>query len=149
MLRPLIELLGLPQPTLLSDLVTYLYRTMKKAPQLLGVDGVGLMLADDFGRLRVVGFSDVFAARVEEAQVAVDAGPGVESYTTGEPVAVYDINEQPGYGALRERMTTSGMRALLSCPIHAGHAVIISTPRCALRTHGHKQRSAPPRSTPN
>jgi GAF domain-containing protein len=122
-LAPLLDLLGHPRPQL-EELATQLDRAVKAAPAVLAVDGVGLMLADGAGEVRVVGFSDELVAQVERAQAAVKVGPGPESLRIGESVAVQDINDEPHYGALRELLVPTDMRAVLSCPIFVGKTVI-------------------------
>lgn len=68
------------------DVVDFLQMLAHRCVQLLDVDAAGLMLADQYGRLRVVASSTERARLVELFQLQNDEGPCLECYRSGAPV---------------------------------------------------------------
>jgi GAF domain-containing protein len=100
-----------------------LAHTVQVAVDVLRVDSVGLMLLDEHGTLRAVGFTDDQAAVLEATQARVRRGPGIDTMDTAATVAVADLAVVPAYAALWAGVSGSGLRAVLSCPIWAAGAV--------------------------
>lgn len=73
-----------------------LYRLTDQSLDLLAVDGAGISLGDDAGRLRFVTATGDDVVRVEEAQVGFQEGPCHDAFETGRRVVVDDLRELPG-----------------------------------------------------
>lgn len=101
-----------------------LAQSVQVAVDVLRVDSVGLMLLDEHGALQAVGFTDDEAAVLEATQARVRHSPGRETIDTAATVAVADLALVPAYAALWAGVAASGLRAVLSCPIWAGGAVV-------------------------
>jgi hypothetical protein len=101
-----------------------LAHTVQVAVDVLRVDSVGLMLLDEHGTLQAVGFTDEHAAVLEATQARVRQGPGLDTMDTAVTVGVADLAMVPAYAALWAGVSRSGLRAVLSCPIWAGGAVV-------------------------
>ena len=101
-----------------------LAHTVQVAVDVLRVDSVGLMLLDEHGTLQAVGFTDDPAAVLEATQARVRQGPGLDTMDTATSVAVADLANVAAYAALWAGVSASGLRAVLSCPIWAGGAVV-------------------------
>lgn len=110
-----------------------LHATLAAAPQVLGVDQVGLMLLDERGVLRVVGMSDDGSAAVELVQHELGAGPAFDAVGRAEAVPVADLATDHRYHELWRRLvvlrgdgerTGVRVRAVLSVPVPVGGAVI-------------------------
>lgn len=73
------------------DLIEFLYTLVDRCVELLDVSAVGLMLADERGRLRVVASSTEETRLLELFQLQNDQGPCLESYRSGLPVDDADL----------------------------------------------------------
>jgi GAF domain-containing protein len=105
-----------------QDLVQYLDRVLRAAQEVLGVDGVGLMLLDERDRLRVVGASDAAGAALERGQQQIGAGPAIDCIRAAATVTVVDVADRVDYAALwhwlrRESGVADVPRAVLSAPV--------------------------------
>lgn len=87
------------------------------AVELLGVDGIGVMLLDEDDVLRAVGSTDRSAAILEEVQAELHSGPGVDCTSRGESVAVSDLASDPAYADLWARVQHTRVRAVLSAAV--------------------------------
>jgi GAF domain-containing protein len=96
-------------------------RTMQQitsaAKALLGVDGAGLMLADERGELRWATASDQQTQIVEEGQERLGQGPCVNAFAEHAPMAMRDATKEPHWGKITDVVTGQDMRAGLSVPI--------------------------------
>lgn len=73
------------------DLVDFLHTVATRSQQTLGVDAVGLLLADNHGGLNVVAASGAQAQVLELFQLQHDEGPCPDCYRTGLPVKCPDL----------------------------------------------------------
>lgn len=78
------------------DLVDVLHLIAVRAQQILGVDAVGLLLADSHGGLSVVAASSELARVLELSQVQNTEGPCQDCFRTGQPVSSADLNSAIG-----------------------------------------------------
>lgn len=122
-LQPLLQLIESGRPAV-QAVVDRLHQVIAAAAAVLGVDSVGLMLLDEHGVPRVAGASDEFADALEAAQANIGQGPGIDSLRDGCIIAVDDLAAAGDYVGLWQRLGTSGMRAVLSCPVRAGGDVV-------------------------
>ncbi|HLI24094.1 MAG TPA: GAF and ANTAR domain-containing protein [Acidimicrobiales bacterium] len=91
---------------------------------LFNLDGAGVMLADPEQALRTVMVTDERGASLERAQESAGGGPCVDAYVYGRPTPCRDVHSDPRYTAVSERMSRSGVHAVLGVPIRlAGNPV--------------------------
>jgi GAF domain-containing protein len=100
-----------------GDLERQLERAVATAVAVLGVDGAGLMLLDDRGRLRLVGASDAAARALELSQHRLDAGPCVDATRGRVMVLVADLERDGRWPGLWELLVEHGVRGVMSAPI--------------------------------
>jgi GAF domain-containing protein len=122
-------------PDGLSDqaMIERLDRVIDAAEHVLEVDGVGLMLLDEHGVLRVVGATDAAGDALERGQLRLEVGPAIECMRQDDAVMVADLADEENYAALwqwlvadsrREDLAGVPVRAVLSVPVRvAGRAV--------------------------
>jgi PAS domain S-box-containing protein len=102
---------------------------------LLGVDGIGLMLADSQGRLRVAGGSDEAVLAFLRAQEHAVKGPGVHAFLLERAVQTGDLARDPRWPQLADAATIHGIGAALAVPVGlyggpVGACLVVSaTPR--------------------
>ena len=107
-----------------SALASRLARVVDSAVEVLGVDGVGLMLLDQHDALRTAGFTGLPTSALERIQIELDEGPGIDASRRGTTIAVSDLADSPGYGELWRRVSGTGIRAVLSSPVWVWGSVI-------------------------
>jgi len=113
-----------PEDEVESALADRLARVVESAVEVLGVDGVGLMLLDQHDSLRTAGFTSLPASTLEHVQVELGEGPGIDASERAESVAVADLAEVPRYARLWRRVADSGVRAVLASPVRVWGSVI-------------------------
>jgi GAF domain-containing protein len=105
------------------------------AAEVLRVDSVGAMLLDPGGSLRLIGASDALARAMENTQIELDDGPGIEATRTGRDVAVADLARAGRWQVLAERLVPIGGGAVLSSPIRVHDAVVGNLNAIARQPH--------------
>jgi hypothetical protein len=78
-----------------QDLARAMQQLVSAAKALLGVDGAGLMLADERGDLRWATASDQQTQIVEEGQERLGQGPCVNAFAEHAPMAMRDAAKEP------------------------------------------------------
>src|SRR6476660_8997652 len=73
------------------DVVDLTTELTERCAQLLDVTAAGFLLADAFGRLRLLAATSEQAHELELFQLQADEGPCVDCYATGQPVSVADL----------------------------------------------------------
>ena len=76
------------------DLVDFLHLVTVRSQQALGVDAVGLLLADNHGGLNVIAASSEQARVLELFQLQNAEGPCLDCYRTGRPVSCPDLQTE-------------------------------------------------------
>jgi GAF domain-containing protein len=99
------------------DLRRAMQQLTSAAKALLGVDGAGLMLADERGELRWATASDQQTQIVEEGQERLGEGPCVNAFAEHAPMAMRDATKEPHWGKITDVVTGQQMRAGLSVPV--------------------------------
>jgi GAF domain-containing protein len=99
------------------DLVGAMQQVANAAKTLLGVDGAGLMLADERGELRWATASDQQTQIIEEGEERLGEGPCVNAFAEHAPMAMRDAAKEPHWGAITNVVTGQEMRAGLSVPV--------------------------------
>ncbi|HEV3464706.1 MAG TPA: ANTAR domain-containing protein [Actinomycetota bacterium] len=90
---------------------------MDAGVRLLGVDGVGLMLADTQGRLCAAGGSDEPAMAFLRAQEHASKGPSVHAFLLERPVQAADLTGDTRWAPLADAAAVHGVGAALAAPI--------------------------------
>ena len=99
------------------DLPRAIQQIVGAAKALLGVDGAGLMLADERGELRWATASDQQTQIISEGQERLGQGPCVNAFAEHTPMAMRDATKEPHWGKITDVVTGQEMRAGLSAPI--------------------------------
>ena len=99
------------------DLALAMQQLASAAKALLGVDGAGLMLADERGELRWATASDQQTQIIEEGQERLGEGPCVNAFAEHAPMVMRDAAKEPHWGAITDVVTGQEMRAGLSVPV--------------------------------
>ena len=105
--------------TLTTDYVATpgLDRLMSIVPDEIGVDGAGIMLADDEDELRFVSASDETVRLIERFQVETGEGPCVAASRTGEMVFIPDVAADERFPRFSGLAVDAGMAAVHSFPM--------------------------------
>ena len=100
-----------------QDLARAMQQLASAAKALLGVDGAGLMLADERGELRWAAASDQQTQIIEEGKEGLGQGTCVNAFAEHAPMAMRDATKEPQWGKITDVVTSQEMRAGLSVPI--------------------------------
>lgn len=106
--------------TLVTDYIAEeaLDQLMATVPEEMGVDGAGIMLADDDDELRFVSASDETVRLIERFQLEAHEGPCVLAATTGQMVLADDLQEGDArFPAFAELAVAAGLRSVHSFPM--------------------------------
>jgi ANTAR domain/GAF domain len=74
------------------DLIDFLHLVASRAAALVGAPAVGILLADERGKLQFVAGSQAVAEMLERLQIHNDEGPCPEAFRTGVPVSHADLS---------------------------------------------------------
>ena len=85
--------------------------------ELFGVDGSGVMLADEGGDLRYAVATDPTSKELEDAQLATGEGPCVDTYVNDELALSPDIYSDDRWQRLTERLAHRRVRGVLGVPV--------------------------------
>lgn len=77
------------------DAIDFLHTLTERCAELLEVDAVGILLADQRGALSLVAASTEQARLLELFQLQDEEGPCLDCFHTGQPVACADLAEEP------------------------------------------------------
>jgi GAF domain-containing protein len=102
-----------------------LRRIVDACAQLFGLDGSGVMLADEQGALRFVVTTDAAGRRaLEDAQRDTGQGPCVDTFVGDEPTSCESMGADARYPALAARLSGQTVDAVLSVPLRLSHTVV-------------------------
>lgn len=87
------------------------------AAALLPIDGAGVSLADENGKLGFVAASDETIQHIERLQAELGDGPCQRAYATDERLVIPDLAECGAWPAFREGALAAGLRGLASFPL--------------------------------
>jgi GAF domain-containing protein len=94
-----------------------LQRVAEAATTILQAQGAGVMLADEHEVLRCAAASDPPGRALATAQERLRAGPALDSFATGLPVASRDVTTDGRWPDLRHLVDRATVRAVLSTPL--------------------------------
>ena len=93
--------------------------------QMLGVTGAGMSLVSDSGDRGVLCATDVVSERIEELQVTLGEGPCIDTFRTGAPVLVPDLQDLDDIAVWRwptfmAAAAEAGVQAVFAFPLQIG-----------------------------
>jgi len=107
------------------DLLEFLHMLTERAAGLVGAAAVGLMLADQRGRLEFMAGSDENVRLVELFQLQNEEGPCLEAFRTGEPVINVDLaNAADRWPLFAPRAAAAGFLSVHAFPLRLREQVI-------------------------
>jgi GAF domain-containing protein len=107
------------------DLREFLNKLAERAAGLVDASAVGLMLADQRGRLEFMAGSDESVRPVELFQLQNQEGPGLEAFRTGLPVINVDLAaEAARWPRFVPRATAAGFRSVHAFPLRLREQVV-------------------------
>ena len=107
------------------DLVEFLHELTVRCGRVLDADAVGLTLADESGRLRLIAASSEQAYLLDFLKGNADDGPGLVAFQTGQMVSCPDLTlDDQGWPGFGDQMHIAGFRAVHAVPMRL-HAEIV------------------------
>jgi GAF domain-containing protein len=100
-----------------EGLAVALQRVAEAATTVLRAQGAGVMLADEHEILRCAAASGPPGRGLATAQERLGAGPALDSYANGMPVASRDVTADGRWPDLRHLIDRAAVRAVLSAPL--------------------------------
>ncbi|HEX2156434.1 MAG TPA: GAF domain-containing protein, partial [Actinomycetes bacterium] len=100
-----------------EGLAAALQRVAEAATTVLRAQGAGVMLADEHEILRCAAASGPPGRGLARAQERLGAGPALDSYANGMPVASRDVTADGRWPDLRHLIDRAAVRAVLSAPL--------------------------------
>jgi GAF domain-containing protein len=94
-----------------------LQKVAEAATMVLRAQGAGVMLADEHQVLRCAAASGPPGRGLATAQERLGAGPALDSYANGMPVASRDVTTDGRWPDLRHLIDRAAVRAVLSAPL--------------------------------
>lgn len=101
------------------ELGDLLYQLIDQTIEVLDVTAAGLSVAHPAGRLRFVSLTHHLLMPVEDRQIEIRQGPDHDTYHTGEPVFVADLNKVDSWPAYTPAALEAGCQAVASLPLSA------------------------------
>lgn len=99
-------------------------RIVDSCMQLFGVDGSGVMLADEQGVLGYVVSADEPGAALEHAQRDSGQGPCIDTFVSGRLTSCASIRSDRRYPTLAARLSDHPVDAVLSVPLRLSRTVV-------------------------
>ncbi|GAS89473.1 GAF domain-containing protein [Mycolicibacterium brisbanense] len=112
------------------DLIDFLHLVAVRSQQSLGVDAVGILLADNHGGLNVVAASSEAARLLELFQLQAAEGPCLECYLSGTTVSSPDLAAEARWPRFVTHALKAGYRGVHAVPMRL-HDTTIGGIDCA------------------
>jgi hypothetical protein len=107
------------------DVIEFLLMVTNRTAELVGAADVGLLLADQRGRLQFMAASNEDVKRLELFQVQVNEGPCFDAFQSGQPVVNADLLDATGrWPTFAPRATAGGYRSAHAFPLRLRQDVI-------------------------
>ena len=107
------------------DLIDFLHMLAERTAGLINASAVGLLLADQHGRLEFLAASDENTKLLELFQVQNSEGPCLDAYRTATPVINADLAAAGArWPRFAPRATAAGFRSVHAFPLRLRHEVI-------------------------
>jgi GAF domain-containing protein len=107
------------------DLIDFLHMLADRTADLVGASAVGLLVADQRGRLEFLAASDENTRLLELFQVQNSEGPCLDAFRTATPVINADLAEAGGrWPRFAPRATAAGFRSVHAFPLRLRNEII-------------------------
>ncbi len=107
------------------DVIEFLLIVTNRTAELIGASDVGLLLADQRGRLQFMAASNEDVQRLELFQVQVDEGPCLDAFLSGRPVVNADLGDASDrWPRFAPRAAADGYRSAHAFPLRLRQDVI-------------------------
>ena len=107
------------------DVIEFLLMVTNRTAELIGASDVGLLLADQRGRLQFMAASNEDVKRLELFQVQVDEGPCGDAFLSGQPVVNADLTKASDrWPHFAPRAAADGYRSAHAFPLRLRQEVI-------------------------
>jgi hypothetical protein len=117
------------------DIVGAVDEVVHACAELFGVNGCGLMIADEQNSLHYVAASDGPSHVLEEVQSESGQGPCVEAFVVNDIVTTEDLGSDPRWPLISGTLVDHGVTAVLGCPLRLGGDVVEATLGAAMAAH--------------
>jgi diguanylate cyclase (GGDEF)-like protein len=120
--RQLSDILSEFARTMLTDfpIQRILEELVRRIVELMEITGAGVTLISDTTSPHYVAASDGSALRFEELQTALDEGPCVEAYQSGEAVSIADLHTETRFPGFVAAALEAGLVAVFTFPLRQG-----------------------------
>lgn len=92
-------------------------RLSERITEALGVEGAGVSVADQDGRLKFVAATSEKILEIERVQEEFQQGPCVIAFETQKPVTLESIESAPDWSAYRDVARRLGLKAVVGFPL--------------------------------
>ena len=99
------------------DVVELLQTLVDACRDILDITAAGILLADDAGELELVASTSEASRLVEVMQLAAQAGPCIECFRTGVPIAVTSLAATSEWGPFRTEALAQGFSSIHALPL--------------------------------
>lgn len=99
------------------DVVELLQTLVDACRDVLGITAAGILLADEAGELELIASTSEASRLVEVMQLGAQAGPCIESFRRGVPVAVPSLTSMSGGGSFRDEALSQGFSSIQALPL--------------------------------
>jgi transcriptional regulator with GAF, ATPase, and Fis domain len=107
------------------DVIEFLQMVTNRTAELIGASDVGLLLADQRGRLQFMAASNEDVKRLEFFQVQINEGPCLDAFQRGEPVVNADLQDAGDrWPQFAPRAAAAGYRSVHAIPLRLRTEVI-------------------------
>jgi GAF domain-containing protein len=107
------------------DLIDFMHMLTERTADLVSAQAVGLLLADQHGRLEFLAASDENTKLLELFQVQNSEGPCLDAFRTATPVINADLAQAAGrWPRFAPRATAAGFRSVHAFPLRLRNEVI-------------------------
>jgi len=107
------------------DVIEFLQLVTNRTAELIGASDVGLLLADQRGRLEFMAASNEDVKRLELFQLQNREGPCLDAFRGGEPVVNADLKDADDrWPRFAHRAAADGYRSVHAIPLRLGAQVI-------------------------
>ena len=106
------------------DVIDVLTGLSSRCVELLSASAAAILLADDNGRLRVVGASDDQVKLLELFQLQNEQGPGLDCYATGTVVSHPDLEHGSPWPIFAAQSVAEGFPSVCAVPLRLQNVVL-------------------------
>ena len=107
------------------DVIEFLQMVTNRTAELIGASDVGLLLADQRGKLQFMAASNEDVKRLELFQVQIHEGPCLDAFQGGQPVVNADLQDADDrWPRFAPRAAAAGYRSVHAIPLRLRNEVI-------------------------